>query len=603
MTSTTKPLYAIMRCQRLKAPSNVKGSAYHIERLQPTPNARPGIVNPWAIGGPDIYGRAKKVWAKIPNIRKDNVHGIEVVMTATPEAFQGPNAIDLDAWVKDNVKWLQDEYKGCVILGASLQLDERTPHLQAVIIPTDRKADGTPFLNAKKFFGNKKQMSQAQTRYHDAVKHHGLERGIEGSSAKHTTLAQYYGVVNGVAGLKLTRPVVEQPPLILSASGRIAWADAQTRRIVSDLSPEIRDLKARAVSGAMAEKQNHELKKSNGELRKELAEEKRKAAAARLRELPMDTVAQALGCYKTPKTLGKDKDMWESPAGKINIKGTKFFNQETGKGGGGAFDLVMHVNDCSYAEALAWLRDEFDPAAAVEAAVEAARIKAQTEVEKAPPKPFEAPQHVESSWPRVRDYLVSVRALAGSLVDKLRDAGWLGADARNNAYFVKQDGNKLTSVELKGTGRSLFTGSRGRSSEGVFYVAGGTEKLAVCEAPIDAISYVQLHPQASAIATGGTGKWAAAINFLLKHRDKYQSVVCAADNDEGGVEMAQNLHLDHEPPPNGIHDWNDAVKALRDDPAALEPISVEPPQNAAQALPGPLPRRTRAREAGDLDFG
>ena len=86
MTSTTKPLYAIMRCQRLKAPSNVKGSAYHIERLQPTPNARPGIVNPWAIGGPDIYGRAKKVWAKIPNIRKDNVHGIEVVMTATPEA-------------------------------------------------------------------------------------------------------------------------------------------------------------------------------------------------------------------------------------------------------------------------------------------------------------------------------------------------------------------------------------------------------------------------------------------------------------------------------------------------------------------------------------
>lgn len=595
--------YAILRVAKLKAAVNVRGSAYHIERLQPTPNARPGIENPWAAGGPNIYERAKAVWAKIPKIKKDTVHGIEVVMTASPEAFQGDNAIDLDKWAQDNVAWLKKQFKGCVILGVSLQLDELTPHLQAVIIPTDRKPDGTPFLNAKKYVGNKGHLNKMQTSYWEAVKSHGLERGIEGSTAKHTTIAQYYGILNKSAAVKLTRPTVPAPPMILTAKGRSEWANAQTKALIDAQSPQIRELKGRVAQGVVAEKQNAELKKSNGELRKQLAEEKRKAAAARLRELPMDTVAQALGCYKTPKTLGKDKDMWESPAGKISIKGPKFFNQETGKGGGGAFDLVMHVNDCSYAEALAWLRDEFDPAAAVEAAVEAARIKAQTEVEKAPPKPFEAPQHVESSWPRVRDYLVSVRALAGSLVDKLRDAGWLGADARNNAYFVKQDGNKLTSVELKGTGRSLFTGSRGRSSEGVFLVAGGTEKLAVCEAPIDAISYVQLHPQASAIATGGTGKWAAAINFLLKHRDKYQSVVCASDNDEGGVEMAKNLHLDHEPPPNGIHDWNDAVKAFRDDPSALVPVSQDPPQNAAQALPGPLPRRTRAREAGDLDLG
>ncbi len=591
MTSNTKPLYAIMRCQRLKAPSNVKGSAYHIERLQPTPNARPGIVNPWAIGGPDIYGRAKKVWAKIPNIRKDNVHGIEVVMTATPEAFQGPNAIDLDAWVKDNVKWLQNEYKGCVILGASLQLDERTPHLQAVIIPTDRKADGTPFLNAKKFFGNKKQMSQAQTRYHDAVKHHGLERGIEGSSAKHTTLAQYYGVVNGVAGLKLTRPVVEQPPLILSASGRIAWADAQTRRIVSDLSPEIRDLKARAISGAMAEKQNHELKKSNGELRKELAEAKRKEAAARLRELPLEAVAQALGCYKSPKTVAKDKHLWESPAGKISIDGSKFFNQESGVGGGGAFDLVMHIQDCKYAEALAWLRDEFDPAAAVQAAVDAARIKAESEVEKAPPKPFKAPEHDERHWPRVREYLTTVRALAGALVDQLRSAGWLGADYRKNAFFLKQDGNRTTSAELKGTGRSLYSGSIGRSSEGVFIVEGGTDKLAVCEAPIDAISYVQMHPQSTAIAVGGSGKWRAAINYLVKYRDRFLDVVCASDNDKAGKDMADNLGLPHEPPAAPYGDWNEALQAQTAAPGVAPSVA---PKSAVRAPEAPRSNRTKA---------
>lgn len=591
MANLGRPLYAIMRAARLKTPTEVRASAYHIERLQPTPNARPGITNPWAAGGPDIYGRAKKVWAKIPNIRKDNVHGIEVVMTATPEAFQEPDAIDLEAWVKDNVAWLEKAYKGCVILGVSLQLDERTPHLQAVIIPTDRKPDGTPFLNAKKYIGNKKQMSQNQTSYHEAVKHHGLERGIEGSSAKHTTLAQYYGVVNSVAALKLTRPIVEQPPLILSASARIAWADAQTRRIVSDLSPEIRNLKAQAIGGAMAEKQNRELKQSNGELRKQLAEEKRKAAATRLRELPLESVAQALGCYKSPKTVAKDKHLWESPAGKISIDGSKFFNQESGVGGGGAFDLVMHIQDCKYVEALAWLRDEFDPAAAVQAAVDAARIKAESQVEKAPPKPFKAPEHDERHWPRVREYLTTVRALAGALVDQLRSAGWLGADYRKNAFFIKQDGNRTTAAELKGTGRSLYSGSIGRSSEGVFVVAGGTDKLAVCEAPIDAISYVQMHPQSTAIAVGGSGKWRAAINYLVKYRDRFLDVVCASDNDKAGKDMADNLGLPHEPPAAPYGDWNEALQAQTAAPSAVPPVT---PKSAVRAPEAPRLNRTKA---------
>jgi hypothetical protein len=377
--------------------------------------------------------------------------------------------------------------------------------------------------------------------------------------------------------------------MILTASARLAWADAQTKRIVSDMSPEIRNLKALAIQGAVSEKQNRELKLANSDLRKQLAEAKRKEAASRLRELPLEVVAQALGCHKTPKTAAKDKHLWESPAGKISIRGSKFYNQESGVGGGGAFDLVMHINDCDYRTALAWLRDEFDPSAAVQAAVEAARIRAEaevTEAAKTPPAPFQAPVHVEASWPRVREYLVGVRALAEALVDKLRNAGWLGADARNNAYFVKQENNRITSVELKGTGRSQFTGSRGRSKDGVFIVQGGTEKLAVCEAPIDAISYVQLHPHATAIATGGTGKWSAAIEFLYRHRAKYKAVVCASDNNPAGAEMAENLSLPHEPPPNGIEDWNDAVRALRDDPAALQPKdgnAAKPPVRAPEA--------------------
>jgi hypothetical protein len=594
--------YAILRLAKLKSAVNVRGSAYHIERLQPTPNARPGVTNPWVAGGPNIYERAKAVWAKIPKIKKDAVHGIEVVMTASPEAFQGDDPVNVDKWARDSTEWLKTQFKGCVILGVNLQLDESTPHLQAVIIPTDRKPDGTPFLNAKKYVGNKGHLNKMQTAYWEAVKCHGLERGVEGSTAKHTTIAQYYGALGKAVATKVTRPVVEAPPMILTAAARNAWATAQTKKLIDAQSPQIIELKARAAQGRIAEKQNAELKKSNSDLRRQLAESKRKEAAARLRELPLDVVAQALGCHKTPKTLAKDKDLWESPAGKISIKGTKFFNQESGLGGGGAFDLVMHINECDYVQALAWLRDEFDPSSAVQAAMETARIKAEAEVERAPQKPFEPPMHVESTWPRVREYLTTVRALAGDLVDKLRAAGWLGSDHRNNAYFVKQEGNRLTSVELKGTGRSSYTGSRGRSSEGVFLVNGGKEKLAVCESPIDAISYVQLHPHATAIATGGTGKWAAAIQFLVKHRDKFKSVVCASDLDEAGIEMAKNLHLDHEPPPNGIEDWNEAVKALRDDPDALSPQSGFSSEIASEAPRRPSKRPSRSK-GDDLTLG
>ena len=87
--------YAILRTKKLKAPGNVAASASHIERTRPTHNARPGVANEWLVGGPGMYAAAKQTWAKIPKIRKDTVHAFEVLLTASPEAF---DKLDLDAW-------------------------------------------------------------------------------------------------------------------------------------------------------------------------------------------------------------------------------------------------------------------------------------------------------------------------------------------------------------------------------------------------------------------------------------------------------------------------------------------------------------------------
>lgn len=591
--------YAIMRTKKLKTPGNLAASASHIERTRPTHNADLTISNEW-LGGtaPGMYAKAKEVWDQIPKKRSDAVHGIEVLLTASPEAFS--EGLDLDAWKEQSMTWLRQQFKGCELVGACLHLDESTPHIQAILIPTDKAPDGTLKLNCKKYLGSAQKLSMMQTSYAKAVESLGLERGLKGSKAKHVTIAQFYqGIAKG-SGVKFKPFAVESPPVLLTGKARDAWANAQTAALKKDLSGPIKSLRSEASRANDLGKRNNDLKRSNSALSLENTELKRqrKEEADKLRTLPLEQVAAALGCYQTAELKAKDVHQFESPVGKINIDGQKFFNVEDGKGGGGAFDLVMHVNDCTYTEALAWLRDSFDPSAAVRAAVESARLKAEADVQKAPPAPFKAPEHVPGAWPRVREYLTQVRSLAGSLIDKLRDAGWLGADQRNNAYFIKAKGNTITSAELRGTGRSRFKGSRGRSSEGVFPVmTEGARKLAVCEGAIDAITYVQLHDGYSAIATCGTGKYACADEFIKEHGHRFDSIVCASDRGPGGEGMAQALGLPHAPPPAGFGDWNEFQQAASVNPALYE--LIEPKAEASPRSAQETPQKRSDRRFDD----
>jgi hypothetical protein len=585
--------YAILRIDKLKHKGNIAAQASHVERTRPTPNADPSRthLNRWLVGGPGMYQSSKDVWETIPKMRSDAVLALDVLMTASPEAFRRPD-FDLDQWTEDSVRWLKKHFKGAEIVGLQLQLDESTPHLQGIIIPTDKKPDGTLQLNAKKWLGGKAKLSAMQSSYARSVEHHGLTRGIEGSEAKHEKISAFYGAINSESTAKFKKIRVAQPPMLLTQKARQAWADEQAAAIRKQIAGPVSQLMHQSNAGIMSERQVEHLKRENSRINADLTESRRreKEAAAELRSLPLEEVAQVLGCYPTKH----DKSLWETPAGKTTIKGAKFFNHEIEKGGGGAFDLVMHMRDCTYIEALAFLRDEFDPAAAIRAAADAARRQAAEAVKKATQEPFRPPQHVEAHWPRVRHYLTEIRSLASSLVDKLRDSGWLGADDRKNAFFLKMDGNRITSSELRGTGQSKFKGSRGRSSEGVFQVLiQGAKKLAICESAIDAISYVQTHIGCSAIATGGTGKHASASAYLDKHRGDYDQVVCASDNGDGGREMAKVLGLPHDGPPKGFDDWNEYAQAVAVNPSISANWQAEVTAQADQRSEGPQKRSER----------
>lgn len=77
--------------------------------------------------------------------------------------------------------------------------------------------------------------------------------------------------------------------------------------------------------------------------------------ATRCRELPLSAVILALGGAQDPK----DSQKWLTPRGPVWLgKGKdsqKFYDRVAGNGGGGAIDLVMSLQRCSFKEAVSLL--------------------------------------------------------------------------------------------------------------------------------------------------------------------------------------------------------------------------------------------------------
>ncbi|WP_242055829.1 hypothetical protein [Nostoc flagelliforme] len=83
-----------------------------------------------------------------------------------------------------------------------------------------------------------------------------------------------------------------------------------------------------------------------------------------LRDLPLEDVAWELGLHHEEKK-------WKGHGHIINIDGPKFYDfaPEHSKGSGGAIDLVMHVNQCNFRQAVVWLDERFGSAGVERAAI------------------------------------------------------------------------------------------------------------------------------------------------------------------------------------------------------------------------------------------
>lgn len=151
----------------------------------------------------DTAGLARK-------IGNNQVRAIRILLTGTHEDMERiTDEGRLDEWCNDNLKYLADTFGKENIVSAVLHMDEQTPHIHATLVPIvkgerkrrkkeeqvknryRKKPTDIVRLCADDIMTRLKLKSYQDT-YAIAMAKYGLQRGIDGSEARHITTRQYY---------------------------------------------------------------------------------------------------------------------------------------------------------------------------------------------------------------------------------------------------------------------------------------------------------------------------------------------------------------------------------------------------------------------------
>lgn len=242
--------YAILRTAKLKTMGEIGGSLAHNYRTRDTPNADPERTpDNEHLGGETPQVVLQAIRERLPEKRRsDAVLCVEYLITASPEHFQGGQ--DGAAYFASAVEWLKDKHGAANVVATSIHKDETSPHLVAYVVPLDDLGK----LNAKQYLGGKAKLSAMQTDFAEQVgRKHGLERGLEGSRATHTSIREYYGRV-GQAREKT--PSVDVPePSIGERMNVKAYGDRVAKSVIEQLAPELRQLRAKAAEAEAAKRE------------------------------------------------------------------------------------------------------------------------------------------------------------------------------------------------------------------------------------------------------------------------------------------------------------------------------------------------------------
>ena len=202
-----------------KAHGSDSGTTAHIERFIIPKNADPTRthLNRKLIEYPEgVKDRSAAIQRRLEEagltrkIGSNQVRAIRINVSATPEDMERiEREGQLDEWCADNLKYFADTFGRENIVAAHLHLDEKTPHMHVTLVPIvkgERKRKKRE-EQAKKRYRKKPtdtvrlcaddimsrlKLKAYQDSYAVAMKKYGLQRGVDGSEARHVSTQQYY---------------------------------------------------------------------------------------------------------------------------------------------------------------------------------------------------------------------------------------------------------------------------------------------------------------------------------------------------------------------------------------------------------------------------
>jgi chaperonin cofactor prefoldin len=140
-----------------------------------------------------IKERIKEGYKGTKEIRQDAVKHLDVILTGSHKEMKEveKDTKNLIGWAADNYRFMAEKFGIDNIVSFTVHLDERTPHIHATVVPLT--PDGR--LSAKEMMGDRKKLQKLQTDYATKMQPYGLERGLQGSRAKHTSVKEFYAIV------------------------------------------------------------------------------------------------------------------------------------------------------------------------------------------------------------------------------------------------------------------------------------------------------------------------------------------------------------------------------------------------------------------------
>ena len=210
--------YAVLHLEKAKGADS--GMSAHIERTIHPKNADMARthLNRELVQFPEgVRNRTQAIAHRIETagirrkVSANQVKAIRILLTGSNKDMKQMEAEGrIEDWCNDSLKWIRETYGEQNLVSAVLHMDEKTPHIHATVIPIvtgERRKAGQEEQNGKKKYRKKNpqdvrlcaddvmarhRLKHYQDTYAQAMNKYGLQRGVDGSLAKHISTMQYY---------------------------------------------------------------------------------------------------------------------------------------------------------------------------------------------------------------------------------------------------------------------------------------------------------------------------------------------------------------------------------------------------------------------------